>query len=224
MVNLIAALTISDQIVPICSQVLPSGSFIADMAWNPDGKILATCIVKPQEKSLCLFYDNCKNIVITDIAVSGNGIAWANNEMLYVQSGDNILEVKINNRDFAIGSTVTKSKENRCYLVGSIDEKVVYFSGNDIYYGDVLLYNSEHKINQILVDGNYVVFKAGDNVSVLDSEGNLVNKRNIEGDTTKLIALSAAHKSLYLVKNRRSILRYSFINDDRLSVVYESKP
>ena len=107
------------------------------------------------------------------------------------------------------------------YLVGSLDEEAVYVLGNEIYCGGRLLYHSNQRINQIIAEGSYVAFQAGSYVSVLDGKGNVKSKRSIDPNTTKLIAISPVHKFVYLEKNYQCIQRYSFVDDDEISTVYE---
>lgn len=218
----ISAVAVSDGVSTVFSQTLPNGLSVLAMAWNPSGRILAAKVSKVTKYSMVVYlgisHDNGKNINVTDISISGRELVWTDNKTLYVADGADILEVDVSDRNTPLTRAIVSAERPR--LKGSLYGKVVYVLGNEVYCGEQLLYRSNQSINQIIADGSYVAFKAGNYVVVLDEKGNVTNKTCIEKDTTKLIALSSAHKFVYLLKNHKSIQRYSFVDDDKITTVY----
>jgi len=222
----IFAVAVSDSVSTILSQELASEISAWRMSWNPSGQILAARMSGSRRNEyLGISYDNGKNINVTDIVVSEAPV-WINNEVLCVQNGNDILEVDVGDRNPRVTRTIASGEDVPAedfyfYLVGSLDGKAVYVLGDEIYCDGRLLYHSNQRISQIIADGSYVAFKAGSYVWVLDGRGNLKSKKSIERDTTKLIAISSVHKFVYLVKNYQYIQRYSFVDGDEISTVYE---
>ncbi len=215
----IFAVTVSDDASTIFSKILPDNLRIARMAWNPSGDILAAVVLNDKGVYLGISYDNGNNFTITDIAISGGRVIWTNDETLYVQHGNDILEVDVSDRNPRLRRTLVSAEG--VYLSGSLYGRAVYRLGNEIYCGDQLLYKASQKIRQVIADGSYIAFQAGSYVWVLDGRGNLKSKKSIERDTTKLIAISSVHKFVYLVKNQQSIERYNFVNGDEISTVFD---
>jgi len=200
--------------------VLPDNLIVPLITWNPAGQILAAYVNRLEEQGACLgiSYDGGKIINVTDIKILRGNLVWANDETLYLQNGNDILEVDISGRNPRVTKTIVSAEG--VYLMESLNGKVVYILGNEIYCGDQLLYRSDKEIGSVDVDGCYVAFKTDNYVVVVDEEGNVINKRAIEQDT-KFIGISVTHKFVYLMKNYQSIQRYSFDDDDDICIVYK---
>jgi hypothetical protein len=218
----VSAVAVSDSVPTVFSQSLSDGLSVLAMAWNPSGRILAAKVSKVTEDSMVMYlgisYDNGKNINVTNISIWGRELVWTDNETLYVADGADILEVDVSDRNTPSTRTIVSAECPR--LKGSLDGKVVYVLGNEIYCGEQLLYRSNQSINQIIADGSYVAFKAGSHIWVFDERGNVRNKKSIDPTTTKLIGISSVHKFVYLLKDLRCIQRYSFVDDDKITTVY----
>jgi len=225
--NRILAVAVSDSVSTVLSQDLPGELWAWRMAWNPSGQILATGIHGPHKNGyLGVSYDKGKNINVTDVVIDGASPVWINDETLCLQGGNDILEVNVGGRNPRVTRTIASGEDVSAehfyfYLVGSLDGEAVCVLGNEIYCGGRLLYHSNKWINQIIAEGSYVAFKAGSYVWVLDGKGNVKSKRSIDPNTTKLIAISPVHKFVYLEKNYQCIQRYSFVDDDEISTVFD---
>jgi len=208
----------------VSSWDVPANLIMYDPVWNPSGKILAVTVGKISKGTvkgiyLGISYDNGKSFTITDIP--GKSSVWTNNETLYLHNGNDILEVEVSNKMAKVRKTLVSAEG--VWLVGALKGEIVYIQGNDIYQGGQLLYHLNQKIRMCRVDGSYLAFKVarGGDVVVLDDKGNVINKKSVGNDTTKLVALSSANKFVYLMKNEQSIERYSFVDDDEISTVFD---
>jgi len=205
---------------------VPSNLIMGSPVWNPSGKILAIRVTKFSNVGfegayLGISYDNAKSVNVTDIPFGVATPVWTNNETLYLQNGNDIWEAHINNsKNVTIGKRLVSAEG--LFLAGSIKGRPVYFIGNEIFCGNELLYRSNQRIGMHMVASPYLAFKVvrGNEVVVLDGKGNVINKKRV-GRKTKLIALSAEHKIVYLMRDRRFIERYSFINGGEISTVYD---
>jgi len=216
----IFAVTVSDDVSMIFSKVLPDNLRISRMTWNPSGQVLAAVVLNDKGVYLGISCDNGRNLTITDIAISGGRVIWTNDETLYVQHGNDILELDVVDGNPRVRRTLVSAEG--IYLSCSLYGRVVYRLGNEIYCGDQLLYKASQKIRQVITDGPYIAFKAGSHICVLDEKGNVKNKKNVGDDKyTALIALSSVHKFVYLVKNFQYIQRYSFVDGDGISTVFD---
>lgn len=207
----------------VSSWDVPANLIMYDPVWNPSGKILAVTVGKISKGTASIYlgisYDNGKSFTITDIP--GRSSVWTNNETLYLHNGNDILEVEVSNKMAKVRKTLVSAEG--VWLVGALKGEIVYIQANDIYQGGQLLYHLNQKIRICRVDGSYLAFKVarGGDVVVLDDKGNVINKKSVGNDTTKLIALSSANKFVYLMKNYQYIQRYSFVDDDEISTVFD---
>ncbi len=216
----IFAVTVSDDVSMIFSKILPDNLRISRMTWNPSGQVLAAVVLNDKGVYLGISCDNGRNFTITDIAISGGRVIWTDDETLYVQHGNDILELDVVDGNPQVMRTLVSAEG--IYLSCSLYGRVVYRLGTEIYCGDQLLYKASQKIRQVIADGPYIAFKAGSHICVLDEKGNVKNKKNVGDDKyTALIALSSAHKFVYLIKNFQYIERYSFADSNEISTVYE---
>jgi len=221
----IVGVRISERTVStIVSQEVPD-IFIHRLVWNPSGEIFAVFVAKYGDGGvtgiyLGLCFDNGKNINVTDIPVSGTKFIWIDNETLYIEYENSILEVNISKGKAHVKSTFVSAEG--LWLVASLDGKIVYTLGNEIYCGAQLLYKSNEQIGRILANGSYLVFKENDKMVVLDGKGNVIHEKRI-GEDSIHIGISPTHKLVYLLENQRSIKQYSFIDSDTMSTVYELK-
>lgn len=211
----------------VFSQVVPDDLVFSRPVWNPSGEILAVTVAKVHKRTvtgiyLGISYDNGKNISVTDINInsSHDPPVWTDNETLYVQHDSYIMAVDVSDKEKPrVVKTIVSTED--VYLSCSLNGKVVYILGNEIYCGAQLLYCADEKIKRIVSDASHVAFKAGSYVYTLDVKGNVINKKRIDPEATQLIAISSGRKFVYLMRDRRSIERYNFINGDEMSTVYE---
>ncbi|NIP27203.1 MAG: hypothetical protein GWN67_28385 [Phycisphaerae bacterium] len=218
--NHLFAVSVSDAVSTKFSRILPSGLIVGSMIWDPSGNTLAARVLDDKGFHLAISYDEGKTFSITDIACSDGRRVWTDNRTLYVQDGNDILEIDVG--DGKIREKGTFASGEDIFLVGNLDGRVVYTLGDEIYCDDKLLYTTSRKVKQILADGSYLAFKEDGHVITLDDRGNVIHKKNIDDDTF-LVALSSAQKYVFLLKNFKTIERYSFVDSNKVLTVYQVK-
>lgn len=222
----ITAFSVSNKVTPTISKKLPIGSSIWDMAWNPSGEIIAVTMLQASgERNLSFFYDNFDSVNITDINMSSCGIVWSNDEVVFVQDGNDIIEVKVNNRKPEVTRTITSGKDTRCILIGCIDEKEIYVLGKQVYSGNHVIYSVNQKtaIAESEVDGNYIASMVGNQVIVFNGNGDVISTKDITNikDRWRLIALSSDLKTVYITKDGKLIQTYNFEKNDDLTTIFD---
>jgi hypothetical protein len=216
----IFAVKVPNGVLTTSSWILSRDLMVIGMAWNPSGQILAVPVIVTTKNDgiyLAVSYDNGKSFAVTDIAISSSKLVWTDDETLYVQNKNDILELNVGDRNPRV-SKIFVSAEG-LHLSCGLEGKVVYYLGGEIYWGNQLLHKSNRKISQVITDGSHLAFKADNYVGILDKRGNVKNERNV-GQGTMLVALSSAHKFVYLMRNGQSIERYSFVDNDEIYTVY----
>jgi len=199
---------------------LPNNIIVPKISWSPNGAILAAYVKKPKEDGayLGISFDKGANIDITDIEIRYGNIVWINNDELYLQNGSEIFKVKLEKEKAAIVRIIASA--DGIYLMESLNGRVIYTKGEEIYYGDKLLYTCEQEIGMVDADGIYIGFKAGDYLLVLDEQGNLISEKKI-GKNRAFVGISSKDKYVYLVKDKHVIERYNFDGSCDISVVYD---
>ena len=214
---------VPDDVSKMVTRTFPDNLMISSMFWNPTGQILAFKILKKGEQKvegnyLGVSYDEGTNITVTDIAVSNTRLVWTNDKTLYVQDGNDILELNITDNNLKVSKTFVSDGD--IFLVGSLGQRVVYFIDDKIYCGYQLLYQSDQEIENVVADRSYLALKTSSHVLVLDEEGQLINKKDIKRDC-RLIGISPTDRFVYLLEERKIIKRYAFEGSNEISIVYE---
>ncbi|MHC4363986.1 MAG: hypothetical protein ACYSTJ_00795 [Planctomycetota bacterium] len=193
------------------------------MAWNPSGHILAAYVIKDGEEDafLGVSYDNGRNINVTTINIKGGNLVWVNDKTLYLQNRPEIFEVDVSDGNPRVTRPLVSGED--VHLAGSLNEKVIYTRGNQIYCGQRLLHTSDQQIGIVDAHDSYIAFQTGDDILVLDDKGNLISKKKMEDDSV-FLGVSCPDGHVYLKKNDRSIERYSLVDSDKVTTVYKAAP
>jgi hypothetical protein len=216
----ISAIRVSDGRASVFPQISADDFIILEMSWNASGCILAARLIRYRGEGTHLGIADCndKNIHVTDIPISGGRVVWIDDNTLYVQDGNDILEVYVENKKPQIKRRETF--DEKIFLSCSFNGKPVYFKDGEIYCGGQLLYRSDRKIRMVAADDSYLALREGDYVVILDKKGGVINRRYI-GDNSKFIALSSSHKVVYLLTGLQRIQAYSFVDNEEIHTVYD---
>ncbi len=215
----ILAVKVSDGVSTVSFQVLPDDIIVSSLDWNPSGQILASRVSKICNGAyLGISYDNGRSMNVTDIKIRGGNLVWANDRTLYLQNGNDIFEVDVSDKKPRVTKTIVSAEG--VHLAESLNEKLIYTLGNEVYWGNQLLYRSDETIGPVDADASYIVFQTGNHIVLFDEKGNLINKKEVE-ENTIFIGISSAHKFVYLMRNLQSIERYNFVDGDEISTVFD---
>lgn len=192
---------------------------LCDLAWSPDGDVLA---VSGFSAGLHYSFDGGKTLVPSKLDIKrSRKLRWMNENLLLRanQGGPEILEIAVRNGSDEVLRTVASGDVT---LRGVLDDRAVYTKEDIIYRGDQPYYESDQEVGGVFTDDPYVAFLEGGSkerqVCVLDGEGNMISKRIVPRDTMA-IGLSSKRKCVYLLKDRRTIQTYDFV-DDSVSTIF----
>lgn len=219
----IGRLQVSDTSASVLSSTPVDANLIVVVrrSWGLNREVLAlriTRIVKGVFSGAYLGFskDNGQTISISDVTPPTD-LLWVGSQSFYMVHGteDNRMVMsyaQLDVNDLTLQTRELFQKDEIILATKSLNGSLIYVTRRELFADNRRLASLPEEVSRPYVDGRWIACAAknGKRLYVLDDKGQVVETK-LKSRKTKLIGLSAVHRSVYLVsEDADKILAYSF--------------